>query len=144
MIVEVMLYGQILGIAEWNDQKGFSTFQYSDKIINTIEPSPLIMPTEERIFETNRDHIHFHNLPYLLSDSMPDDFCHVMMKEWLKQRKLSIDDINPVDRLTYVGKISQTSWYRNRRKYFACFSLKLSEILFVASPIISICLMQAS
>ncbi len=27
-----------------------------------------------------------------------------MMKEWLKQRELSIDDINPVDRLTYVGK----------------------------------------
>ena len=104
MIVEVMLYGQILGIAEWNDKKGFSTFQYSDKIINTIEPSPLIMPTEERIFETNRDHVHFHNLPYLLSDSMPDDFGNVMMKEWLKQRKLSIDDINPVDRLTYVGK----------------------------------------
>ncbi|NOU47464.1 MAG: type II toxin-antitoxin system HipA family toxin [Bacteroidales bacterium] len=104
MIVEVMLYGQVLGTAEWNDKKGISTFQYSDKIKNTIEPSPIIMPTEERIFETNRDHINFHNLPYLLSDSMPDDFGNVMMKEWLKQRKLSMDDINPVDRLTYIGK----------------------------------------
>jgi serine/threonine-protein kinase HipA len=35
---------------------------------------------------------------------MPDDFGNVMMKEWLKQRELSFDDINPVDRLTYVGK----------------------------------------
>jgi serine/threonine-protein kinase HipA len=35
---------------------------------------------------------------------MPDDFGNVMMKEWLKQRELSIDDINPVDRLTYVGR----------------------------------------
>ena len=35
---------------------------------------------------------------------MPDDFGNVMMKEWLKQRELLIDDINPVDRLTYVGK----------------------------------------
>ena len=104
MIVEVKLYGQTLGTAEWNDKKGISAFQYSDKIINTIEPSPIVMPTETRIFETNRDHIHFHNLPYLLSDSMPDDFGNVMMKEWLKQRKLSFDDINPVDRLTYVGK----------------------------------------
>jgi serine/threonine-protein kinase HipA len=104
MIVEVKLYGQILGTAEWNDQKGISVFQYSDKIVNTIEPSPIIMPRAERIFETNRNHINFHNLPYVLSDSMPDDFGNVMMKEWLKQRKLSIDDINPVDRLTYVGK----------------------------------------
>jgi serine/threonine-protein kinase HipA len=104
MIVEVKLYGQILGTAEWNDQKGISVFQYSDKIVNTIEPSPIIMPRAERIFETNRNHINFHNLPYVLSDSMPDDFGNVMMKEWLRQRKLSIDDINPVDRLTYVGK----------------------------------------
>jgi len=104
MIVEVMLYGNILGTAEWNDKKGSSTFQYSNKIISVIEPSPIIMRTEERIFETNRNHINFHNLPYLLSDSMPDDFGNIMMREWLKQRKLLIDVINPVDRLTYVGK----------------------------------------
>lgn len=104
MIVEVKLYDQLLGTAEWNAEKGISTFQYSSEIINIIEPSPIIMPTEGRIFETNRDHINFHDLPYLLSDSMPDDFGNIMMKEWLKQRKLSIDDINPVDRLTYVGK----------------------------------------
>jgi len=104
MIVEVMLHGQLLGTAEWNSTKRSSTFQYNTNIVNVIEPSPIIMPTEGRIFETNRDHINFHNLPYLLSDSMPDDFGNIMMKEWLKQRKLSIDDINPVDRLTYVGK----------------------------------------
>ena len=104
MIVEVMLYGQLLGVAEWNSNKKSSTFQYNTDIVNVIEPSPILMPTEERIFETNRDHINFHNLPYLLSDSMPDDFGNIMMKEWLKQRELSMDDINPVDRLTYVGK----------------------------------------
>lgn len=104
MIVEVMLHGQLLGTAEWNSNKRSSTFQYNSEIAKVIEPSPIIMPIEERIFETNRDHINFHNLPYLLSDSMPDDFGNAMMKEWLKQRELSIDDINPVDRLTYVGK----------------------------------------
>ncbi len=104
MIVEVWLFDKLLGTAEWNDKRGSSTFQYSSEIIHTIEPSPIIMPTEERIFETNRNHLNFHNLPYLLSDSMPDDFGNVMMKEWLKQRKLSIDSINPVDRLTYIGK----------------------------------------
>ncbi len=104
MIVEVMLFDKLLGTAEWNDKKGSSTFQYNSEIIHTIEPSPIIMPTEERIFETNRNHLNFHNLPYLLSDSMPDDFGNIMMKEWLKQRKLTIDSINPVDRLTYIGK----------------------------------------
>lgn len=104
MIVQVKLYDEILGTIDWNANKGSSTFQYSNNALNRgIEPSPIIMPTQEKIFETNRDHINFHNLPYLLSDSMPDDFGNRMMKEWLKQKKLSIDDINPVDRLTYVG-----------------------------------------
>lgn len=104
MIVEVFFYGQSLGTVDWNREKGSSIFQYNAQIIGKIEPSPIVMPTEARIFETNRDHINFHNLPYLLSDSLPDDFGNVMMKAWLRQRDLSIDDINPVDRLTYIGK----------------------------------------
>lgn len=105
MIVQVKLYDDVIGTVEWNPAKGSATFQYSDKAIHSgLEPSPILMPTQERIFETNRDNINFHQLPYLLSDSMPDDFGNTMMKEWLKQKSISIADINPVDRLTYVGK----------------------------------------
>ncbi len=105
MIIEVKLYNETIGSVEWNENRGCSTFQYSNEaFIRSIEPSPVLMPVQERIFETNRDHVNFHFLPYLLSDSMPDDFGHVMMKEWLWQKKLAIEDINPVDRLSYVGK----------------------------------------
>jgi len=105
MLVEVSLYGESLGTVDWNEQKGSAIFQYNESsYTNTREPSPLLMPKEGRTYETNRDHINFHNLPYLLSDSMPDDFGNIMMKEWLRQKSLSYDDINPVDRLTYVGK----------------------------------------
>lgn len=103
MIVEAKLHGHTIGTVEWNDNKKSSTFQYNNQVLSGVEPSPIIMPREGGIFETNRDHKNFHNLPYLLSDSMPDDFGNVMMREWLKQKNLSIDDINPVDRLTYVG-----------------------------------------
>lgn len=103
MIIDVMLYGQRLGSAQWNARRGTSIFQYSDAAMGKIEPSPMVMPTEGSIYETNRDHANFNSLPYLLSDSMPDDFGNIMMKTWLKQRELSYRDINPVDRLTYVG-----------------------------------------
>ena len=105
MIIQVKLYNEILGTTEWNNTKGSATFQYSENAIRKgIEPSPIIMSLMERTFETNKDNKNFQNLPYLLSDSMPDDFGNTMMKEWLKQRNISIEDINPVDRLTYVGK----------------------------------------
>lgn len=103
MIIEVFLYGQKIGSVEWSDERRRSLFQYSSQIINTIEPSPIIMPTSAKSYETTRDHENFHNLPYLLSDSMPDDFDNTMMKRWLQEQSLSIKEINPVDRLSYVG-----------------------------------------
>ena len=138
MIVEVLLYGQSLGTAEWSAVRESSTFQYSSKVINSIEPSPIIMPTEERIFETNRDHINFHNLPYLLSDSMPDDFGNVMMKEWLKQRDLSIDNINPVDRLTYIGTrgMGALEYMPANHKENKEYSVDVSELLNVAKKVL--------
>ncbi len=46
MIVEVTLYNKTLGTIERNNNKGSSTFQYSnDAISRSIEPSSIIMPT---------------------------------------------------------------------------------------------------
>jgi serine/threonine-protein kinase HipA len=105
MIVEVRMFGKPIGVIEWNNQRNSSVFQYNSEFIsNAIEPSPIVMPKKERIFETNRNHKNFHDLPYLLSDSMPDDFGNSMMKEWLRRRNITFENINPVDRLTYVGK----------------------------------------
>ena len=139
MIVQVKLYDKTIGIVDWDDTKGRSAFQYTDRAISTgIEPSPILMPLEQRIFETNRDHVNFHDLPYLLSDSMPDDFGNTMMKEWLKQKGISIDDINPVDRLTYVGKrgmgaleYEPASHKENSNNY-----LKVSDLLNVARNVL--------
>lgn len=139
MIVEVKLYDKAIGTAEWSDNKGSSTFQYSNDAINrSIEPSPIIMPTQERIFETNRNHINFHNLPYLLSDSMPDDFGNIMMKEWLRQKKLSINDINPVDRLTYVGKrgMGALEYEPINHKENNDYNVNVTELLEVAKKVL--------
>ncbi len=140
MIVEVKLYGQTIGSVEWNEQKGNSTFQYSNEIQNSnIEPSPIIMPTQEKVFETTRDHINFHNLPYLLSDSMPDTFGNMMMKEWLKQKKISISDINPVDRLTYVGKrgMGALEYKPINHKEQNEYNIEVSELLEVAKRVLA-------
>ena len=49
MIVQVNLYGELIGTVEWNNTKGSSTFQYSDIALRSgIEPSPITMPIEER------------------------------------------------------------------------------------------------
>jgi serine/threonine-protein kinase HipA len=139
MIVEVKLYNKTIGSIEWNDNRGNSTFQYSNDFINGgIEPSPIVMPTQERIIETNRDHINFHNLPYLLSDSMPDDFGNLMMKEWLRQRNLTFNSINPVDRLTYIGRrgMGALEYEPINHKENANYNIIVSELLEVAKKVL--------
>ena len=138
MIVEVILYGQTLGTAEWNVSRGISTFQYSSNVINKIEPSPILMPTKERIFETTRNHVNFHNLPYLLSDSMPDDFGKIMMKEWMRLRGFSIEDINPVDKLTYIGKrgMGALEFVPANHKEDSEYSVDVSELLDIAKKVL--------
>jgi len=139
MIVEVKLYGETVGSAEWNASRGSSVFQYSNEAIHRrIEPSPIIMPTRESVFETNRDHINFHNLPYLLSDSMPDDFGNMMMKEWLRQKNLSIYDINPVDLLSYVGKrgMGALEYEPVNHKETSNYNINVADLLEVAKKVI--------
>ncbi|MCP4310305.1 MAG: type II toxin-antitoxin system HipA family toxin [Bacteroidetes bacterium] len=139
MIVEVKLYGETVGSAEWNANKGCAVFQYSNEAIHRrIEPSPIIMPTQESVFETNRDHINFHNLPYLLSDSMPDDFGNMMMKEWLRQKNLSIYDINPVDLLSYVGKrgMGALEYEPVNHKETGNYNVNVAELLEVAKKVL--------
>jgi len=139
MIVQVKLYNEELGTVEWNNTKGSATFQYSENALrNGIEPSPILMPKQEKIFETNRDNINFHNLPYLLSDSMPDDFGNSMMKEWLKQKNISITDINPVDKLTYVGLrgMGALEYEPFNHKGNNDYNIDVSELLQVARKVL--------
>jgi serine/threonine-protein kinase HipA len=138
-MVEVKLHNETIGTVEWNNAKGNSTFQYSSNAINkNIEPSPIIMPTQERIFETNREHSNFHQLPYLLSDSMPDDFGNMMMKEWFRQKKLTINDINPVDRLTYIGKrgMGALEYEPINYKVHNNYKVDVTELLDVAKKVL--------
>ena len=111
MIVEVKLYHKTIGSVEWNDSKRSSTFQYSSEAKQRkIEPSPILMPTEGGTFETNREHRNFHNLPYLLSDSMPDDFECVWSKEVsssLRANGVASGDKKSVERLFKLTKKMQ-------------------------------------
>ncbi len=139
MIVEVKLYNKTIGSVEWDESRGSSTFQYSNEARKgSIEPSPIIMPTQEGIFVTNRSHINFHNLPYLLSDSMPDDFGNKMMKEWLRLKNLSINNINPVDRLTYVGKrgMGALEYEPINHKENNNYNINVTELLEVAKKVL--------
>ena len=140
MLVQVNLFGKQIGTVDWDAEKGNTIFQYSDGFLsNNIEPSPILMPKEGKTYITNRDHINFNNLPYLLSDSMPDDFGNTMMKEWLRKKSLSYNDINPVDRLTYIGirGMGALEYFPINHKSEKNYNVNVTELLEVAKKVLS-------
>lgn len=140
MLVQVNLYNKSIANVEWNSERGMATFQYTDSFLESnIEPSPILMPKEGKTFITNRDHINFHSLPYLLADSMPDDFGNMMMKEWLRQKSLTYNDINPVDRLTYVGirGMGALEYQPLNHSIETGYNVNVTELLEVASNVLS-------
>jgi serine/threonine-protein kinase HipA len=69
---------------------------------------------------------------------MPDDFGNMMMKEWLKHKKLSIDDINPVDRLTYVGRrgMGALEYEPINHKENSNYNVNISDLFEVAKKVL--------
>ena len=140
MLVQVNLYGNSIGTVDWDVVNGNSVFEYTENsYTNQLEPSPILMPKEGKTYVSSRDHINFHNLPYLLSDSMPDDFGNTMMKEWLRQKNLSYGDINPVDRLTYVGVrgMGALEYFPINHKSEYNYKVNVSELLEVAKSVLA-------
>jgi serine/threonine-protein kinase HipA len=102
----VRLWGQDIGVAAWNKEQGFASFQYKpDFVRRGLEVAPLMMPLDaQRIYSypaLNRDT--FLGLPGLLADALPDRFGNTLIDVWLAQQGRDKADFNPVERLCYMS-----------------------------------------
>ena len=101
---EVHLWGELVGIALWNEQSGNASFQYTPEFINKgIEISPILMPLSDRIYSfPELSNQTFLGLPGLLADALPDRFGRALLDQWLAMNNRT--QANPVERLCYQGK----------------------------------------
>lgn len=101
---EVHLWGELIGIALWNEQGGYASFQYTPEFINKgIEVSPILMPLSDRIYSfPELSSQTFLGMPGLLADALPDRFGRALLDQWLAMNNRI--QANPVERLCYQGK----------------------------------------
>lgn len=101
---EVHLWGELIGVALWNEQGGYASFQYTPEFINKgIEVSPILMPLSDRIYSfPELSSQTFLGMPGLLADALPDRFGRVLLDQWLAMNNRT--HANPVERLCYQGK----------------------------------------
>ena len=101
---EIHLWGELIGVALWNEQGGYASFQYTPEFINKgIEVSPILMPLSDRIYSfPELSSQTFLGMPGLLADALPDRFGRALLDQWLTMNNRT--HANPVERLCYQGK----------------------------------------
>lgn len=101
---EVHLWGELIGVALWNELGGYASFQYTPEFINKgIEVSPILMPLSDRIYSfPELSSQTFLGMPGLLADALPDRFGRALLDQWLAMNNRI--QANPVERLCYQGK----------------------------------------
>ena len=108
IIVDVKLWGQMVGSLVWDSATQMSVFEYDNAFRrNGIELAPLMMPlslgNRPFSFPANRTDC-FKGLPGLIADALPDKFGNQIITEWFTRQGLPVGDITPLERLCYVGQ----------------------------------------
>jgi serine/threonine-protein kinase HipA len=104
---EVRLWGKAIAAVTLADDAATAAFEYTPGFAKGgIEVSPLRMPLRPYRVYRFRALVEesFHGLPGLLADSLPDRYGNALIDAWLATQGREPGDLNPVERLCYIGK----------------------------------------
>jgi serine/threonine-protein kinase HipA len=105
-VISVDLWGQCVGALSWDEDRRLARFQYDDNFIQTgLQLSPLLVPLSSSVFQFAElvDTKIFKGLPGFIADSLPEKFGNRLLDTYLAKHGRHIDELNPLERLCYVG-----------------------------------------
>jgi len=105
-IVDVKLWGTIIGYLGYPKNSNIAQFEYDEKFIKSgIYPSPLLMKYPPTIFSFNDISFRtFQGIPGIFSDSLPDKFGNQLIDQFMADKKIPQKEITTLERLLYVGR----------------------------------------
>lgn len=107
-LISVSLWGDLVGDLFYDEKQGLVAFKYFESFKESgRELSPLLMPLKEDKEFYTFEHLSeqtFKGLPPVFSDSLPDKFGNAILNAWLQKNGKFIEDLNPLERLSYIGK----------------------------------------
>ena len=104
--IHIWLWGREIGSLMWRPGKRSSYFVYHPAFLaDGLEPFPLIAPKRGAINKAfyNEDKRMYQSLPAFLADSLPDDWGNVLFQQWQTEQKMSVNEVTPLDKLTFIG-----------------------------------------
>ena len=105
-VVTINYENNRVGAVSFDIDSGVGAFEFTQSFVSGgIELSPLVMPLANQIYtfpELGKET--FSGLPGMLADSLPDDFGNSVLKEWVARRGRAADELDPLEKLQYIGK----------------------------------------
>lgn len=103
--VRVNWNGLTLGYLLWDDPASRSVFELDPGYqAHAANLSPLLINKAVALHYGPAHEAIYQGLPPMIADSLPDHFGNRVFTEWMRENKLSAQDLNPVERLSYVGR----------------------------------------
>ena len=112
-VVEVKIWGELVGAARWDESMKLGYFQYDSGFVEKKwELSPIKMPLGkgQRIYsfpelrkKPGEVEDTFKGLPGLLSDALPDKYGNKLIDTWLARQGREQNSMNPVEKLCFIG-----------------------------------------
>lgn len=106
--LKVILWGEEIGRLSWDERRHLSYFTYNPVFVKKdLNISPLSVPIDGKsalIPIWGESAKIYQKLPAFVADSLPDAWGNQLFELWRQQNHLSSADINPLDKLAFIGR----------------------------------------
>jgi len=106
--LRVILWDEEIGRLAWDERRRLSYFTYNPEFVKKgLNVSPLVAPVDGvrgLAPVWGEDAKIYQRLPAFVADSLPDAWGNQLFDLWRQQNHLSGADINPLDKLSFIGR----------------------------------------
>lgn len=106
--LRIILWDEEIGRLAWDEKRRMSYFVYNPEFIKKgLNISPIVAPIDGARGLTpvwGEESKIYQKLPAFVADSLPDAWGNQLFDLWRQQNHLSNADINPLDKLSFIGK----------------------------------------
>ena len=106
--LKIMLWDEEVGRLAWDERRRLSYFTYNPEFVKKgLNISPLVAPIDGvggLLPVWGEDAKIYQKLPAFIADSLPDAWGNQLFDLWRQQQKISNSDINPLDKLSFIGR----------------------------------------
>jgi len=101
---KIKIWNITVGYLYWDEPNQVALFEPDKEYINSkLNIAPILHPNKADRLTGSDYPRQFNGMIPTFNDSLPDSFGNTVFKEWLEQMNINQSEMNPVERLLYVG-----------------------------------------